>query len=226
MKTQSTLKKNTLATSILLGGALMLVGTQSQAAPWASSAPVSGYENIEVGISTVNGGPHNAGNAGIGVSTHPTQSTDGKVDFIGLTAYAGSGPVYNLNFPITEAPATHTNLGVFSFAQAGSGDVWFGEWSENGSTAVNGTTYNGRQVYYIGDNADSNVTINNLLGSVVNYNVIGINKFAENGVMNQGGFTADFGALELTGYVENTASGIKLDIGTASIGRFLQQIPC
>lgn len=220
MKNQSTLKKNTLAMSILLGGALMLVGTQSQAAPWASgaSAPVSGYENIEVGISTVNGGPHSAGNAGIGVSTHPTQSTDGKIDFIGLTAYAGSGPVYNLNFPITEAPATHTNLGVFSFAQAGSGDVWFGEWSENGSTAVNGTTYNGRQVYYIGDNADTSIPGSFFSPVQITYNVTGINnQYSATGVLS-GQFEANFygAAGTLTGDIQDT-NGFKIDIGLAGI---------
>ncbi|WP_052063868.1 Slam-dependent surface lipoprotein [Nitrincola sp. A-D6] len=177
---------------------------------------MSGYEYIQVGVSNVPFGPHSWNNAGIGISNFPLLGTSAKVDFEGLTDGL-TGPIYHLDFPITEAPETHDELGIFSFAQAGDGDVWFGEWSENGETVVDGTTYNGRQVYYHGDDADSNVTTNNLLGSVVDYNVTGINKYTENGVM-QGTFTADFGTLELTGYVQNTTSNIKLDIGTADIG--------
>ncbi|WP_430009596.1 Slam-dependent surface lipoprotein [Methylophaga lonarensis] len=218
MQTKDFFKHAKLAGSIALASSLLMAGAQVQAAPWAGtqSAAVSGYEYIQVGVSNVPFGPHSWGNAGIGISNFPLLGVSARVDFEGLTNDV-SGPVYHLDFPITEAPETHDELGVFSFARAGDGDVWFGEWSENGDTAVNGTTYNGRQVYYHGDNADSDVITNNLLGTQVNYNVIGINKFAENGVM-EGTFTADFGALELTGYVQNVASGIKMNIGTATIG--------
>lgn len=209
-----------------IGAALLASGIQAQAAPWAGtqSGAVAGYEHIQVGISNVPFGPHSIGNAGIGVSNFPILGTTAKVDFEGLIDGL-SGPVYNLNFPITEAPETHDELGVFSFARAGEGDVWFGEWSENGETPVGGTTYNGRQVYYYGNNADTNVLGRYFASAVVDYNVQGINKVtvdsvtgAVTGGVLSGTFTADFGALTLTGSIADAATGKALDIGTANIG--------
>lgn len=219
MKIKSIFSHAKLASSIALGSSLLMLGAQLQAAPWAGtqSAAVSGYENIQVGVSNVPFGPHSWGNAGIGISNFPLLGVGAKVDFEGLINGV-SGPIYQLDFPITEAPDSHDELGVFSFARAGDGDVWFGEWSENGDTVSGGTTYNGRQVYYFGDNADQSIP-----GSVsspvqINYNVTGINnQYSSVGVL-AGQFEANFYGVSgtLTGDIQDSA-GFKIDIGTAVI---------
>lgn len=218
MKTKSLFNKTALAASIAVSSTLMMAGSYVHAGPWAGtqSGAVSGYEHIVVGVSNIPFGPHSSGNAGVGTSNFPLFGTTAKVDFEGLKDGL-TGPIYNLNFPITESPDTHDELGVFTFAQAGDGDVWYGEWSENGNTPANGSTYNGRQVYYYGDNADTDVIVKNALGSVVNYNITGISKYAVNGALS-GTFKADFGALTVTGYVEDASSNIAVNIGTATIG--------
>jgi hypothetical protein len=99
---------------------------------------------VQVGASTVNVPPiHNRDFAGIGVEGTGVAS---KVDFGGLSAYSGTGPVYQLAFPYDPA-SPHPDLGVFSFARAAAGeDVWYGEWSTDGSP-----NYSDRTVYYVGD---------------------------------------------------------------------------
>lgn len=224
MKIKDLFNKGSLTASIALGSALLVAGTQVQAAPWAGtqSAAVSGYEYIQVGVSNVPFGPHSWNNAGIGISNFPLLGTASKVDFEGLTDGL-TGPIYHLDFPITEAPETHDELGVFSFAKAGDGDVWFGEWSENGDTVVDGTTYNGRQVYYYGDNADESIPGSISSPVQITYNVTGINnQYSTTGVLS-GQFVANlYGANgTLTGDMVD-ANGFKIDIGTAIVSSTAQ----
>lgn len=219
MKTNALFNKQTLVKSLAVGGTLFMVAAQVQAAPWAGtqSNAISGYEYIQVGVSNVPFGPHTMGNAGIGISNFPLFGTAGKVDFEGLTDGL-AGPIYHLDFPITEAPETHDELGVFSFARAGDGDVWFGEWSENGNTASGGTTYNGRQVYYYGDDADESIPGSISAPVQISYNVTGINnQYSTTGVLSgqfDGTFYGSVGTL--TGEIEDT-NGFNVNIGTATI---------
>jgi len=219
MKTRTLLKYAKLARNIALCTSALAMAAQVQAAPWAGSqsGAVSGYEHIEVGISVVPFGPHSMGNAGIGVSSFPGFGTAGKVDFEGLTDGL-TGPIFQLEAPITEAPETHDELGVFSFARAGSGDVWYGEWSENGDTPAKGGTYNGRQVYYQGDDADESIPGSATAPVQVTYNVTGINNaYSSTGVLS-GQFDASFygSAGTLTGDITD-ANGFTIDIGNATI---------
>lgn len=127
----------------------------------------SSTSNVTVGESDVNGGPHHSGLAGIAVqATGLTQ----QVDFQGLSSFAGVGPVYQLAFPY-DPESPHPDLGVFSFARAAAGeDVWYGEWSTNGSP-----NYSNRTVYYVGDKANFS-----LPASVTSatYSIKGINRNA------------------------------------------------
>ncbi|EMR13197.1 hypothetical protein MPL1_06340 [Methylophaga lonarensis MPL] len=219
MQTKDFFKHAKLAGNIALASSLLMAAAQVQAAPWAGtqSAAVSGYQYIQVGVSNVPFGPHSWGNAGIGISNFPLLGVTARVDFEGLTNDL-TGPIYHLDFAITEAPETHDELGVFSFARAGDGDVWFGEWSENGNTVSGGTTYNGRQVYYHGDNADQSIPGSFSSPVQIKYNVTGINnQFSTVGVM-AGEFEANFYGVygTLTGDIQDTA-GFIIDIGTAEI---------
>ncbi|NYT79636.1 hypothetical protein H0A71_21960 [Alcaligenaceae bacterium] len=55
----------------------------------------------------------------------------------------------------SSGPQDHSKLGVWSFAQAGSHDVWFGEWSAESATGDVGTKTPGTHtVWYVGENDD------------------------------------------------------------------------
>lgn len=188
-------------------GTLALSGTVQATAPGASS----NTSYVDIDISTVNGGPHSSGKAGIAVQY--TGITN-FVDFQGLSAYGGtSNGVHVLNFPYDyepgEEPETdHSGLGVFHFAQIGTSDVWFGEWSASG---VSGDAT--RTVYYSGVTADTSVPTS---GSAT-YTVVGINNYDGTAAnLLNGTLTADFAAATLTGDMTST-NGYTVDIGTASI---------
>lgn len=220
MNSKSTFNKTSLATSIALSGALLMAATQAHAG-WAGgqTATVAGHENIEVGVSTVSAGTvHTPGLAGIGVSTYPTYGTSQKIDFDGISAFSGSGPRYTLSAPITSAPSTHNNLGVFTFMQVGTSDVWYGEWSENGATVVDGTTYNGRQVYYSGMNADNTIPGSQFSPVTASYFVEGVNSVSNPIGVLFGQFDATFRGTygTLTGQIGAFGHHV-IDIGTANI---------
>lgn len=127
----------------------------------------SNTNNVTVGESDVNGGPHFEGRAGIAVQA---TGLDQQVDFQGLSAFAGTGPVYQLSFPY-DPTSPHPDLGVFSFARAAAGqDVWYGEWSTNGASS-----YSNRTVYYVGDKANFSLP-SSVTGAT--YAINGINRNA------------------------------------------------
>jgi hypothetical protein len=202
------MKKLQLVSAITLAlGTLALSGTAQATAPGASS----NTSYVDIDISTVNGGPHSSGKAGIAVQY--TGITN-FVDFQGLSAYGGtSNGVHVLNFPYDyepgEEPETdHSGLGVFHFAQVGTSDVWFGEWSASG-TSGDAT----RTVYYSGVSADSSVPSS----GTATYTVVGINNYDGTAAsLLNGTLTADFGAATLTGSMTST-NGLTVNVGTASI---------
>ncbi|HBK46414.1 MAG TPA: hypothetical protein DDZ67_08260 [Xanthomonadaceae bacterium] len=191
------------ATPLLLGLGLLAAFASAQADPFVGKSSNEAY--VKVGKSTVNGGPHQAGNAGIAVNS---TGLDKPVDFKGLASYGGSGTVKVLNFPYSGAPTSHDNLGVFAFVQAGTQDVWAGEWNSKKTDAAGLATHT---VYFIGDNADTSVPAS---GSA-NYAVTGINNYNGSNALS-GTFTANFGAHTLTGSIQN-ATGFAVNIGTATI---------
>ncbi|EPJ45955.1 MAG: hypothetical protein OFPII_22950 [Osedax symbiont Rs1] len=161
---------------------------------------------VTVGESNVNHPPHTPGLAGIEI---PATLGLGIVDFAGLTQYGtiDSNGIYTLSFPYTGAPKSHQDLGVFNFAQVGTADVWFGEWSPSGT--VNDTQ---RSVYYVGSNADTAVPNS----GVAKYSVTATNNYYLSGNdLLTGTLTADFGAAQLTGSMTNSLYGI--NIGTTTI---------
>ncbi len=170
-----------------------------------SDDPTNTY--VKVGESDVNGGPHHSGYAGIGVQS---TGVDTQVDFQGLATYGGSNAVKVLSYPY-DPTSPHPDLGVFAFSKVGTADVWFGEWSADGSP-----NYSNRQVYYIGDN--TNVT---LPGSgTATYTVAGINQY--NGTSTAAGtnlltgtFTADFSTNHLSGSLTRTGSST---VNTLALG--------
>lgn len=184
---------------LLLSTLVSLPMGQAVADPFVGNQ--SDDTNIEVGMSVVPFGPHSYGYAGIGVGTD-SLSKAMKVDFQGL-ANTTSGPdangVYVINEPITEDD--HDGLGVFSFAQVGSEDVWYGEWSEDGETG-----YTERSVFYIGDKEATTMPAS----GTATYAVQGISQYqGSNGLVGQ--FDANFATGELDGSIENGSLGIRVD---------------
>lgn len=189
------MKKQVIASSLLVAMAAFSLAGQAQAAVVGGS---SNENQIIAGESQVNGGPHTAGLAGIAAASI---NINLAVDFVGLTGYSSfANDVYSLG------SGGHGGMGAFNFAQVGSDDVWFGEWSDG----VDSST---RTVYYSGADADTSVPSS---GSAT-YSVVGINNYnGTAGSLLNGTFTADFGANTLTGDMSNS-NGLTIDIGTASI---------
>ena len=142
-----------ISRSVLAMAATFALAGAAQAADivGAASPATDSQLYVKVGASEVNGGPHSAGKAGIGVGT---VSNAKPVDFQGLSAYSapttvGNVTVRTLAMPITGTPGNHAGMGHFNFVKVGSGDVWFGEWSKDGAAGG----FNNRQVYFAGDRA-------------------------------------------------------------------------
>ena len=166
----------------------------------------SDKSEVEVGASTVSGGPHVKGLPGIGLIDNE-QLPKGIVDFYGLTAYArpDSHGVSSIIDP-SIAPESHKEMGVFHFAKVSNANVYFGEWSQT-SSVTDGT----HTVYYVGD--DSGTTIPPL--GVATYSVKGISDYANKGLLS-GTFYATFtpgGGGTLAGVLSNSASKYSLEIG-------------
>mgnify|MGYP001047492138 CR=1 FL=1 len=194
--------KNTRIAAVLGLAVAGMLGS-AHAAPFVGKSSNEAY--VKVGESTVNGGPHQAGFAGIAVNS---TGLNNPVDFKGLATYGGVGSVKVLNFPYSGAPSSHDNLGVFAFAQVGSQDVWFGEWYSRKDTTDGLGTHT---VYFIGDKPDSSVPTS----GTASYSVVGLNNYSAGNQLT-GTFTANFGTARLTGSIQNGA-GFAVNIGTATI---------
>ena len=163
-------------------------------------------KKVEVGASTVSGGPHAKGLPGIGLIGNE-QLPKGIVDFYGLTAYArpDSHGVSSLTYP-SSAPTDHSKMGVFHFAKVSGADVYFGEWSQT-SSVTDGT----HTVYYAGDDSGATVPAS----GIATYSVKGISDYANKGLLS-GTFYATFapgGGGTLSGILSNSASKYSLEIG-------------
>ncbi|KDE38770.1 hypothetical protein ADINL_2784 [Nitrincola lacisaponensis] len=189
------MKKQVIASSLLVAMAAFSLVGQAQAAVVGGS---SNTNQIVAGESQVNGGPHTAGLAGIAAASI---NINLAVDFVGLTGYSSfANDVYSLG------GGGHGGMGAFNFAQVGSDDVWFGEWSESTDNST-------RTVYYSGADADTSVPSS---GSAT-YNVVGINNYDGNvNSLLNGTLTANFGTSTLTGSISNS-NGLTIDLGTANI---------
>lgn len=197
------MKKLQLVSAIALTFSTFALAGHVQAAVVGGSSNTS---YIQVGVSNTPLPPHVEGRAGIAI---PALGLANKVDFQGLTTYGtiDSNGIYTLSFPYTGAPTSHNDLGVFNFAQVGTSDVWFGEWSPTGDVLDTART-----VYYSGANADTSVPVS----GVATYTVKATNNYylGTNGLLS-GVLTADFGASTLTGTMANNLYAI--NIGTSTI---------
>lgn len=160
---------------------------------------------IEVGVSNVGspGGTHSPGLAGIGVYT---SGIGNRVDFQGLSTYAPADDngIHNISAPIDVSQPDHSGLGVFSFAQVGGQDVWFGEWSQDGATS-----FSNRAVFYYGDTSNNSMPTN----GVATYTVQGLNFYSGSNELN-GTLTANFGAQTLTGQMVDGV--LEINVGNAT----------
>ena len=212
---------NKNAILVMMFGSALTLGMAAQASAAVGAAASQGFNpsapSVRVGPTA--GGPHGgvAGEPGIGVST---VGRGAIVSFDGLTKLAPSNPdgVTPISMAITPAdpntpiPASHSQMGVFSFAQVASEPVYFGEWSATGSETDATHT-----AYYAG----KDVTAVMPVAGQATYAVKGINQYSTNGLM-EGSLTADFGQSVLVGTMANSKStlGIEADIkGSAFDGR-------
>lgn len=198
--------KKVILSSVLLATTMAVTAAQA-AIVGKNSPPAGGFteNNIEVGRSQVPFGPHTRNKAGIGVETFRLGL---KVDFEGLLSSSQTqqtGDIYTLHNPITSTNPFHSDLGSFNFARAGSGDVWFGEWSKDGASS-----FTNRQVYYVGENNGTTLPG----AGTATYNIVGLNKFTGSNQLT-GKFTADFNASTLTGSINN--SSLTISLGTVNI---------
>lgn len=193
----------TVKTIVFAGLATVLAAGSAQAQIVGGSTDAQ----VIVGESTVNRGPHVAGRAGIGVP-----GTNGKlVDFQGLSAYAlpDLNGVRHLNMASSDVN-DHSSYGDFRFAQVGSTDLWFGEWSQTGNASAGDHT-----VYYVGDTSGTTVPTS----GTATYSVKGISDYANKGVLT-GTLTANFASGSsgtLRGSLSNASTGAGVNIGTARI---------
>lgn len=166
------LTKKTLVTLVLVG----LAGA-------AQADIVSGLSHadagaIRLGASTV----PPAGQSGV--------TLDGQFDGRYVPAahfarqrYLDSNQVYRFSGrQLAEAMASrpgapdHSKVGVWSFAQVGSQDVWFGEWSAESTSGDIGSKSPGTHtVWYVGENGDVASTLPT--GAPVSYTVRSINNY-------------------------------------------------
>ncbi|MDX3911278.1 MAG: Slam-dependent surface lipoprotein [Sphingobium sp.] len=192
----------TMALSVALAGT-----AQAQLVSADITSGVSKPTLVDIDVSTVNANPvHVPGRVGISVP-----STNGQyIDFQGLKNILGNNTVTTF-INTTEAETDHSQYGRFDFGQAGSNDVWFGEWSQAGDASGSSHT-----VYFGGSDATTNVEAL-LQSGEVKYAVNGIGNYATNGLLS-GEFTANFDGLgggSISGDVTN--GSYTVDIGTATI---------
>ncbi|WP_278391357.1 Slam-dependent surface lipoprotein [Sphingobium yanoikuyae] len=147
----------------------------AQAQVYGGSSDVS---EVVVGESNVPFGPHTAGEPGI--STQALGLT-ALVDFAGLQSIVGSDT--NGVSTITPTNTPHGDLGYFHFAQAGSNDVWFGEW-----TSDNNVSSGDHTVYFAGQD----LAVAPTTATTATYAVQGINDYGSNGTLLTGTLTANF----------------------------------
>lgn len=194
----------------LIAATALSAGLMGTAHAQTITGDSSNWNKVDIGVSTVSAGTvHVPGRVGIGVPN--TGLDENRIDFEGLKGVLGSNGDGVTTFTATTTDVDdHSTYGRFDFAQAGSEDVWFGEWSQTGSASAGDHT-----VYYGGTDATTAIPAS---GSAT-YSVKGIGDYQNNGIL-AGAFSAVFaggsGGL-LTGSLSNSGSSYTVNIGTAAI---------
>ena len=142
-----------------------------------------------------------AGSPAVGVNAFYNGT---RVAFSGLKAMVPADTSGVTTITPAMMPASHASLGNFDFKQVSTQQVYFGEWSQNGTN--NDPT---RVVYYSGDTAGRVLPTTN-----VNYAVQGISNYSGANLLS-GNLTATFGAATptLSGNLANGALKVSLNAG-------------
>lgn len=197
----------------------------------AQAAVVGGQSYTEAGgfrIGTANF--ENPGTAGVGVdgqlfnflapATHFAISK--YQDSTGVYHWTGRQIVAAGDAPGPQGPGPdHSGLGVWSFAQVGSQDVWFGEWDAESATGAVGTKVAGTHtVWYNGENGDVATTLPT--AAPVSYTVRSINNYSGSALPTST-LTANFatGAASSTGdigFTGGTIGTVGSDVRLAASG--------
>jgi len=173
----------------------------------ATNAANTNGPKISVGESVINGGPHKAGYAGIGVSTF---GGGAQIDLDGIAQYStpsNIGGVPNLaRYQLSAGSAPHGGLGNFDFVRVASADVWFGTWND-------GTVGGNYQAYYVGDRTGTTLPT----GQTATYTVAGLN----NSNVLTGTLTATFGGTnKLIGALSGNAIALSINANINSDASF------
>ena len=162
------------------------------------------------------------GSSGTGSTNHPGSAGQpavgvlafyggAKVGFAGLKGMVATDANGVTTITPAMMPASHAALGNFDFKQVANSQVYYGEWSQNGTN--NDPT---RVVYYSGDTTGRVLPTAN-----VTYAVQGINNYSGANVLS-GDLTASFGNATptLTGSLSNSALKVQVTaaIDTATAG--------
>ncbi|HEC75099.1 MAG TPA: hypothetical protein ENI26_12135 [Methylophaga aminisulfidivorans] len=123
---------------------------------------------------------------------------------IGFSSLKSMGSVDANNiYAITTAmmPPSHAAFGNFDFAQVAGQEIYFGEWSQNGTT--NDPT---RVVYYSGDDTGTTMPTTGTAA----YTVKGINNYNGSNLLT-GTLNANFGTGNLSGTMSRTGLSIAIN---------------
>ncbi|WP_330110566.1 Slam-dependent surface lipoprotein [Methylophaga thalassica] len=166
----------------------------------ATESGQSYFGDITVGgtTSTSPDHPGTVGTPGVGVTAFYGGA---MVSFSGLTSMVSADG--NGIYTITPAmmPPSHAALGYFDFAKVSGEEVYFGEWSQNGTT--NDPT---RVVYYSGDDTGTTMPTTGTAA----YTVKGINNYNGSNLLT-GTLNANFGTGNLSGSMSRTGLSIAIN---------------
>ncbi|MEC9413934.1 MAG: Slam-dependent surface lipoprotein [Pseudomonadota bacterium] len=156
--------------------------------------------DITVGgiTSTIPSHPGTIGAPGVGVTAFYGGA---MVSFSNLTSMVSADG--NGIYTITPAmmPPSHASLGNFDFAKVSGQEVYFGEWSQNGTT--NDPT---RVVYYSGDDTGTTMPTTGTAA----YTVKGINNYNGSNLLT-GTLNANFGTGNLSGSMSRSGLSIAIN---------------
>lgn len=166
----------------------------------ATESGQSYFGDITVGgtTSTSPDHPGTVGAPGVGVTAFYGGA---MVSFSSLTSMVSADG--NGIYTITPAmmPPSHAALGYFDFAKVSGEEVYFGEWSQNGTT--NDPT---RVVYYSGDDTGTTMPTTGTAA----YTVKGINNYNGSNLLT-GTLNANFGTGNLSGTMSRTGLSIAIN---------------
>lgn len=167
---------------------------------YATESGQSYFGDITVGgtSSTSPDHPGTTGAPGVGVNAFYNGA---MVSFSSLTSMVSADN--NGIYTITPAmmPPSHASLGNFDFAKVSGEAVYFGEWSQNGTT--NDPT---RVVYYSGDDTGTTMPTTGTAA----YTVKGINNYNGSNLLT-GTLNANFGTGNLSGTMSRTGLSIAIN---------------